>query len=379
MNIALLSEKYPPDPGGLAVSVERLARLLLSAGHPVHVFALATDLPPGETSHVEADGIQVHRLGAQRKLSDTLASWSDTIIRFSAQLARSGEKFDLLHGYFVTQAGFSAVYAARMLGLPCVVSARGNDLDRAAFDPAKATHILYALQHASAITANSRELAQKVKAFSDREAVLIPNGVDGQRFCPQPPQAELALRLGLHGHVIGFAGEGRAKKGLAILLLAAQELAARRPLTLFIAGDVRPGEDRDLLKVFQKQHPQLKIVQTGYIPQAEMPACYSLMEVVLMPSLHDGLPNALLEAMACGRPVAAARAGGIPDALADGENGRLVEPGDVPGLVEVVTELLDDPAECGRLGQAARQTVLERFSLEQELEKTLAVYASLKI
>ena len=382
MNIALLSEKYPPAVGGLAISLERLAHLLLGAGHTVHVFTLAGEMPPGNLEQLDMDGIQVHRLGPQRRVSDTLTQWSDTIIRYSAQLARAGQKFDLLHGYFLPQAGFTAVYSARMLGIPSVVSARGNDLDRAIFDPGKAAHIFYALQNASAVTVNSIELSRKVSAFSNQQAVLVPNGVDGQQFRPGPPRLELAAQLGLQGKVLGFAGEGRAKKGLAVLLLAAQEIASRLHLhgsqmTLLMVGGVRSGEDRDLFKVFRKQHPDLHVVLTGFIPLEEMVDYYNLMDVVLMPSLHDGLPNALLEAMSCGRPVAAARAGGIPDALSDGVNGRLVDPGDVSSLVAVVSGLLEDEETGLRLGQTARQTVLEQFSLEQELEKTLKLYAAL--
>jgi len=382
MNIALLSEKYPPAVGGLAVSVERIARLLLEAGHTVHSFTLDSNLPAGELVLDCPSGIHVHRLGPQPRLSDTLILWSDTIIRHSAELARVGQHFDLLHGYFLPQAGFTAVYTARMLGVPAVVSARGNDLDRAVFEPGKAAHIFYALQHASAVTANTQELAQKVNAFCARQAVLIPNGVDGQHFQPLPPNPELANRLGLQGKVLGFAGEGRAKKGLAVLLLAMQEIDARlrvlgEQASLLLVGGVRSGEDRDLYKVFRKQHPALNIVLTGFVPLGEMPGYYNLMDVLLMPSLHDGLPNALLEAMACGLPVAAARAGGIPDALTDGLNGRLVEPGEVSGLVEIVSDLLENPEVCRQLGQAARQTVLSQFSLEQELEKTLHLYRTL--
>ena len=382
MNIVLLSEKYPPAVGGLAISVERLARMLLGAGHTVNVFSLSSDLPPGELVQEDTDGIQVHRLGAQRRLSDTLTNWSDTIIRFSAQLARVGKKFDLLHGYFLPQAGFTAVYAARMLGLPAVVSARGNDLDRAVFDPAKAAHILYALQHASAVTANTNELVQKVHAFSNRTAVLVPNGVDGERFKPQPAKDELSARLGLKGWVMGFAGEARAKKGLAVLLLAAQEISTRQRLSagqasLLMVGGVRRGEDHDLLKVFKKQHPDLKIIQTGYIPLAEMPNYYNLMDVFLMPSLHDGLPNALLEAMACERPIVAAHSGGIPDVLVDGMNGRLVVPGEVSELVNAVETLMNDPLSSQQMGKNARQTVLDQYTLEQELQKTLNLYTSL--
>jgi glycosyltransferase involved in cell wall biosynthesis len=214
-----------------------------------------------------------------------------------------------------------------------------------------------------------------VKAFCGRSAALIPNGVDGKLFHPQPHNPEPAARLGISGRVLGFAGEARAKKGLNALLLAFRGLAANQPLSLLLVGGARQGEDLGILTVFQKQNPDLKVILTDFVPLSEMPAYYNLMDVVLIPSLHDGLPNALLEAMACARPVVAARSGGIPDALTDHENGLLVEPGDEHALAQAVQSLLDDPLLCQRLGHAARVTVLDRFTPMQELKKTVEVYA----
>lgn len=383
MNIALLTEKYPPEVGGLAVSVSRLANLLHAAGHGVTVFALSGSLAAGETAWDDLAGIAVKRMGIQRRTDDTLAAWSNYIIQ-EITAGGTGDnllKMDVIHGYFLTQAGFVAAYVGRMLGIPSVVSVRGNDLDRAIFDPGKAAHVLFALQRAGAVTANSQELARKVQALSGRTAQLIPNGVDAALFRPLARDGALAAQLGLQGAVIGFSGEARAKKGLAALLLAYRQVAERRavaaergPLTLLLAGGVRSGEDKELLKVFRKQHKELPIVVTDFLPLAQMPALYNLMDVVVLPSRQDGLPNALLEAMACARPIVAGRAGGLPDAIRDGENGLLAPPDDVAALVEAIETLLADPDRAAQLGQAARQTALERFTPQQELEKTLEVY-----
>ena len=121
-------------------------------------------------------------------------------------------------------------------------------------------------------------------------------------------------------------------------------------------------------------YKELPLVLMDFQPLERMPALYNLMDVVALPSKHDGLPNALLEAMACGRPVVGGRAGGLPDALEDGLNGVLVEPGDVMGLADAIEGLLADPDRAALMGAAARLTVLEKFTPQQELEKTLAVY-----
>jgi len=371
MKILLNTEKYPPDIGGLAVSVERLARQLYFSGHEVQLVAPTPELEPGQRLTSERDGVKIQRFGLQRRVEDSLADWFDLVVELAHR-----NMIDVIHGYFLVKAGFVAAYAGNYLGLSSVVSARGNDLDRAIFDPGKAAHVLHALHHASAVTANSRRLEQQAQALAPGQLVVhIPNGVDGTHFRPLERDAALAERLDLgNTAVMAFVGEARAKKGLATLLLAFRQIAALRPAALLLLGGVRPGEDATLLEVFQKQNPALKIVVQPYVPSEDLPAYYNLADLVLMPSRRDGLPNALLEAMACERTVLASLAGGIPDAIRDGKNGRLVPIDDLQALVDAALELLTDPEERQRLGKAARHTVLNEFSLEQELHANLALY-----
>lgn len=375
MHIALLTEKYPPDMGGVAVSAARLAQGLVVRGHTVHVFVLGRAHQPGEQPRAVSPGLTVARLGMLPRRDDSLARWFDDVLA-----AHQQRPFDLLHGFFLNHAGFVAVYAARCIARPVVVSARGNDLDRAIFDPAKAAHILYALQHADAITANARHLVTKVLALApDRPVTLIPNGVDAGLFHPSPPDFGLRAALGLPpGPIIGFVGEARAKKGLAPLLLAFAELARTHPATLLLVGGVRAGDDAALLAVFQKQHPELPLWVIPHLPDhTQLPAYYNLLDVVVLPSLAEGLPNALLEAMACGRPVVATPAGGIADVLRHDHNGWLVPAHDVGALVAALQQLLDDPAARARLGTQARDTVLHDYTIEQEVDSNLMVYAAL--
>lgn len=375
MHIALLTERYPPDVGGVAVSAARLAQGLASRGHAVHVFVLSPAHQPGARLRNNFPGLTIDRLGMLPRRDDSLARWFDDILGAHRQRA-----FDLFHGFFLNHAGFVAVYAARCVSRPVVVSARGNDLDRAIFDPAKAAHILYAVQHADAITANARHLVTKAQALApDRAVTLIANGVDSDLFCPAPPDERLRATLGLPaGPVIGFVGEARAKKGLATLLLAFAELSHTHPVTLLLVGGVRAGDDAALLSVFQKQHPALPLHVIPHLPDhRQLPGYYNLLDVVVLPSLAEGLPNALLEAMACGRPVVATPAGGIADVLRHDDNGWLVPAHDVGALVAALQRLLDDPQTCARLGTAARATVLRDYALEQEIAGNLALYAAL--
>lgn len=375
MHVALLTERYPPDSGGVAVSAARLVDGLSRRGHDVHVFVLSLALAPGQRQRAAASVGFIDRLGMLPRRDDSLARWFDDILG-----EHRHHPFDLFHGFFLNHAGFVAVYAAHSVERPAVVSARGNDLDRAVFDPAKAAHILYALQQADAITANARHLVQKAQALApNRPVTLIPNGVDGDRFSPAPPDDGLRAALGLPvGPVMGFVGEARAKKGLATLLLAFETLSRTHPATLLLVGGVRAGDDSALLSVFQKQHPELPIrVVPHTSDHAQLAAYYNLLDVVVLPSLAEGLPNALLEAMACARPVVATPAGGIADVLRHDVNGWLVPARDVGALVAALQELLDDPLTCARLGTAARATVLRDYTIDQEIAGNLTLYAAL--
>lgn len=394
MKIALLTEKYTPDIGGLAISSERLACLLTSAGYEVRVFSPTFSLPPSEQRTLPSSGVVVTRFGTRfdtrKRADDTLVDWLDLITEEHAR-----EPFDILHAYFLTQAGFIATLAGRYLNIPSVVSIRGNDVDRAAFDPARFSHTMFALQNANVVTANAKESIRKAKAFFDREIILIPNSVDTNHFKPMGKNLALLESLGLERKrkeersvsgkwivesdeaVIGFVGELREKKGLKTLLSAYAQINAKRLSTLLIVGEVRHGEDSQTVEEMRASNPESKIIVTGYVSPSDLPAYYSLIDVFVHPSIHDGMPNAILEAMACEKAIIATPVGGIKDIVENGKNGMLVSVNDANALAEKILELLDDREKCESLGKSAREFVMSKFKPEAELTANLEVYRSL--
>ena len=390
MKIALLTEKYTPDIGGLAISSERLARLLTSAGCEVRVFSPTGNLLPSDQRTHPSSGVVVTRFGAHKRADDTLVDWFDLIVEEHAR-----EPFDVLHAYFLTQAGFIATLAGRYLNIPSVVSIRGNDVDRAAFDPARFSHTMFALQYANFVTANAQESIRKAKAFFDREIILIPNGVDANHFKPMERNLALAESLRLEGKrkegrelhgkwkvesggvVIGFVGELREKKGMKTLLSAYAQINARRRCTLLTVGEIRHGEDNQTFEQMRASIPESNIVVTGYVSPNDLPAYYSLIDVFVHPSLHDGMPNAILEAMACERAVIATPVGGTKDIVEDGKNGMLVNVNDADALAEKILALIDDDEKRESLGKSAREFVTSKFKPEKELTANLEVYRKL--
>lgn len=381
MKIALLSEKYTPDIGGLAISAGRLGHLLSSAGHDVHAFAPSGSLSPSETRTLPSGSLRITRFGPHKRVDDTLVDWFELIVE-----EHKREPFDILHAYFLPQAGFVASYAGKYLNIPSVASIRGNDIERAAFDPSRFSHVIYALQNANAVTTNASVLAEKAKAFLQREITIIPNGIDTELFKPMEKNQALAQALGISPsaegrgstRVIGFVGELREKKGLRVFLSAYAQVNKRNPVTLLIVGEVRPGEDQKLFNDLKESIPNANIIVTGHIAHKDLPAYYSLMDVFVHPSLRDGMPNAVLEAMACGKTVIATPVGGVMDVIEDGVNGMLVSVNDVDGLAAKIAEALTQPERREAIGSAARATVLSHYTLEKELQANLNVYQTLR-
>lgn len=376
MKIALLTEKYTPDIGGLAISAGRLAMLLASEGHEIRVFAPTLSLPASEKRTLVRNGISVTRFGEHERVSDTLVDWFELIV---AEHQR--DPFDLLQAYFLPQAGFVAAYVGNYLGLPSVVSARGNDLERAAFDPSRAAHIFYALQHATAVTTNTTEMVKKAQALiPGLEVTLIPNSLNIHYFVPMSKNEMLAQTFGIDQYpVIGFVGELREKKGMRTLLDAYAKLSKNFNVTLLILGDARPGDDKRYLDGYKNYYPKSRLKITGFVSYDDMPEYYSLIDLLVIPSLRDGLPNALLEGMACEKAVIATPVGGIKDVIHDGVNGKLVPVRDVNRLASAMEELVVNKKLRLELGKAARETVVEKFKYRKELDAILALYQKLGV
>ena len=112
----------------------------------------------------------------------------------------------------------------------------------------------------------------------------------------------------------------------------------------------------------------------GFIPDAGR--YLTGLDLFVLPSLKEGLPYALMEAMAAGLPVAATNVGGIPDLIADGVNGRLVPPQNPEALGRAMAELFQNRALGRELGGRARETISRSFGIARMLERTIAVYRS---
>jgi glycosyltransferase involved in cell wall biosynthesis len=198
----------------------------------------------------------------------------------------------------------------------------------------------------------------------------IPNGYDVERYAPRPEEGRaFRERYGIpcDARVVLTTAKLTRNKGHEVAIAALGRLnGSGTPLVYLVCGDGgREAELRDLAGSVR-----LPAVFTGLLDPAEIVAALAAADVVVHPSLNEIFPNAVGEAMACGRAVVAADAGGTAELLGrDGDTGVLVPPGDATALAAAVRELLADPGRRGRVGDAARRRIESEFPLGRMIDR----------
>ncbi len=377
MRICFFAPRFAPDLGGVATSATRIADALAALSHRVEVFAPTRSLPPGVVA-TAGEAPRVTRMGGFAH--DDLTRQHLLML---AEDAHADAPFDLTWGHYLAPCGFLAVYAARAWGCRAVAAARGNDVEREMFAPAGFAQLTWTLRGADRVVAVCARLAGEIRTLVPESVVsVLPNAVDPERFAPADPDPGLRTALGLPTDepVLGFSGELRYKKGAAYLLEAFAQVARERPARLLVIGHLRQ-RDREYLERLRLQDPDAaaRVVITDHLDDPAAVARHlALCDLQILPSLWDGMPNSLLEAMAAGVPVLASDAGGIPEVLRDGVDGVIVPRRRLAELDAAIHELLDAPTEVRhRLTASARRRVVDGFSPDRERERLAGLLAGL--
>lgn len=266
---------------------------------------------------------------------------------------------DVMHGYLFGPNLF-AVLAGHLCGVRVVAVAKRN-VD--AFEtPRQRAVQRFVHRRASHVTAVSEAVAGTVVAMGvERERItVIPNGVDPTRF--ESPAHDRAVLGAKPGEVlIGSVGCLAARKYYGTLLEALARLSGNhRRFHATLVGD---GPDRAGLEA-QARVLGLADRTTFLGERPDVERLLPAMDLFVLSSREEGIPNALLEAMAAGRPSVATAVGGTPEVLEDGVTGWLVPPADPEALAAALGRVMDDPGEAARRGAAARRAVHERMSID---------------
>ncbi|MAA77707.1 MAG: hypothetical protein CL916_00485 [Deltaproteobacteria bacterium] len=277
--------------GGVTRSAHRLIQSLRTMGHLVWVIHPDPSLFPGERTK-ESHTWAFHPKGGLQHFVDETLRAIHTI------------KPDVVVGWYASSGGFVATTAASQTNIPVVVASRGNDIDLDFFLPQKHSILRWTIENASAITTVSREMAAKIQAWFHRPACFISNSVDSSLFYDDPKETQTFTQQHNlnNGPILGLFGEFKPKRGLDLLSRIAYEIDCWTPLFI---GSIRPS-------VIHLLPPHAKHIEYIHdIPSLR--GAYGACDVIIQPSIHDGMPNVVLEALACKKRVLTSSAGGLSD------------------------------------------------------------------
>ena len=370
MHILLINSEYPPIGGGAGNASAHIAVCLAAAGHEVTVVTSKyRGLPWSETR----DGIRIVRAPARRKRLDRSLPYEQISFIFGGFYRALGvalrRRPDVTLAFFGMPSGAIALPLRTLLGVPYIVSLRGGDVpgfrpyDFALYHRLSAPLLRRIWRRAGAVIANSRGLRTMAQRFERRVPIeTIPNGVDPGRF--EPPDRDWeAVRILFVGRVV-------YQKGLDLLLHALGRMK-EHPWTLNIVGD---GPQRGPLELLS-DHLGIadRISFSGWLQGGELISAYHAANLFAYPSRHEGMPNAVLEAMASGLPVIATRIAGNEELVVDGETGLLVESENQQDLERALSGLIANPGLRRRLGETARARVSDRYPWDRITDAYLEI------
>ncbi len=381
MRVCFVSRRFFPAISGMSVYAANLLRELVRAGHDVTMVsqyrgdAFGTRVygggPPPPVPGVTVIGLE--QVGEQT--TGDFERDIDTMVRTVA-VEHGRKPFDVLHAQYGYPTGWAVLLAARQLGLPCAVSIQGGDGHWVG--SCCDTHRLAmqaVLDHANALLIGGESFVDEVsgRLGTRRERfTIVPGAVDTERFRPADEarvgEAPSPVRLLYHGRV-------DRRKGALDFLDALALLRGRGvPFTATVSGigpDVEPCRAR--AAELGLAEPNLRF--TGYADYGAVPAIYRAADVFVSPTYGEGFSNTILEAMASGLANLSCFAVGVNDCLRDGENGLLVQPGDVPAQADALQRLIEDGALRTRLAREGLAECRRVYSWAAVGRSIMAVYA----
>jgi L-malate glycosyltransferase len=344
--------------GGTELNAVRLAERLDRSRFDLRVVSMQPDGPLAERyrrADIPLDVFPAGSLLSLRGLREGL--------RLAGYLRR--HRVEIFHAHDFYSNMFGCPWA-RVAGAKVIASRRwqGVPVDAGGRQRRLVSRLPYRFAHvALANSPGVAEMLERIDRVPRRRIVVVPNFVDDNAFKALAPDDWHALRLALglsEGNVtIGIVANLRPVKDHGTLLRAVALMAARWPqIRLVLVGDGKSREElHGLSEALGIRH---LVVFAGQRPNE--PNLNHLFDISVLCSKREGLPNSVLEAMAAGKPVVATNVGALPDAVVDGETGLLVRPGDPEQLAAALDTLLSDRARARRMGEAARQRALDRFS-----------------
>ncbi len=360
--VLMLVNYFRPLPiGGAEVQAERLSEFMVKKNLWVGVMTRKE----GNIPTVERrSGYLIHRIwhfgsGKFKAFTFTVGAFL-TVFRY-------GKNFDVLHAHMEFSSAVAATLAGKLTNKPVIVKFAASGVSSEVQESMKTRLGRFRLsllrRWASRFIALTSEMEDELlKEGFPRDRVLkIANGVNADQFSPSADKEASKDAINMKGKTVFlFTGRLVPVKAVPVLLQAfAKALKADSNSRLILLGD---GEEREKLVSLTQQ---LGIQQfVTFVGDVENVAPYlNAADIFVLPSLGEGLSNSLLEAMSSGLACVATKITGSMEALANGDYGVLVDPGDVDQLADAFVHLLSNRQEILRLGGLARQRILDTYDL----------------
>ena len=361
-----------PTVGGSGTVATELGIAMARRGHEVHFICYGLPyrlgrVPPGVTFHEVT--VPAYPLFQYPPYALALASQM-------ADAARS-HGLELLHVHYAIPHAISAFLAREILGggPKLMVTLHGTDITVVGADPSFVPIVRLGIERADAVTAVSESLAKTTyeRLGVTREIHVIPNFVDANR-CDRDFAAAHRRRLSPDGApLLVHASNFRPVKRVTDVIDIFRRVNERIPAHLAMVGD---GPERPAAERFARDAGIAHRVEfLGNVSPVE--GVMGAGDVFLLPSSEESFGLAALEAMACGVPVVASNAGGLPELIAHGEGGYVFPVGDTAAMAECVVALLTDRREHARQAEFARMRAIDHFDTDTIVDRYEALYRRL--
>lgn len=376
MNILIVNYEYPPIGGGASNASMFLSKAFVSQGREVVVITSAFRNFRG---YKFENGIHVYRLRTVRHAPDhsnilEMMSFLVSGMLFSAKIARR-HQIDKAIIFFTLPCGPIGYLLNKKFNIPYIVSLRGGDVPGLVPELDGVHRVTKRLRRAVLrssvkVVANASGLANLSRKADPFPVQVIPNGVDTNWFYP------LDDLRGNKNNTFEFLFVGRfqPQKNLFFLLDRFAELCTQdsRFFILHLVGD-------GPLKIDLQNHAehlgiQDKIVWYGWVDKERLRTLYLSADCFFNPSLYEGMPNTVLEAMACGLPVVASDIPGNNDLVRHGETGFLIDLNSPNKCVGVLKTLLEKPALATSMGKKGREWVVKDFTWNKVAKEYLSLF-----
>jgi glycosyltransferase involved in cell wall biosynthesis len=352
--------------GGLELQALDLAAELIYHGFLVRIVTDRID----DSSELEfRSGFLIHRLPPSTKLLSL-------IVIFTSFLIRHRNSYQLIHVHGVTGFTLFAVFMGKLLGRPAVLIGTTEDDFRNILQKSGMKRSIYRKWILSAerfISISEQIRKEMIECGIPSEKILgIPNFVNVAKFrTSYESRISARKKYSIPDDQLVFLFVGRLveRKGVEFLLRAWQKCS---PGILWIVGS-GPEETRlkQLRQVLGLEHVMFREETSSPVE------FFQLADVFVLPSLKEGFPVVVIEAMSCGLPCIATRIGGVVDQIEDGRTGKLVDPGQVQELSDAIQYVATNERERKQWGKAARETVLQRYDISQVISTYQSLYSEL--